>query len=80
MILRYLMDIANPPVGPNLQDMAYPQSWGAKPEELFEGPCPLCPDPNQIQERMVNTRKSQNGLSVLLHGFFPYLASHDGLG
>lgn len=79
MVLHYLMNVASPPVIPNLQEMAHRESWEVQPADLFEGhDIRYVSDLNRIREYMATAPKNQSSLGGLLQGFFRYYAAHDG--
>lgn len=84
MVLHYLMNIASPPVIPNLQYLAkradewYPD----KKIELFEGfDVRFLRDPKEIEEirrDMSGPNKNHESAGQLLRGFFKYYATREG--
>lgn len=79
MVLHYLMNIAHPPVIPNLQQMAYQNAWGKRSTATFEGyDIRFTNDPARIREVMGSMPKNHKTLGGLLHGFFRYYTARDG--
>lgn len=83
MVLHYLMNIASPPVIPNLQYLAkLGDGWNPDKEiPLFEGfDVRFINDPEQIkalQDEMA-ANKNRETSSQLLRGFFRYYATREG--
>lgn len=77
--LHYLINIANPPVLPNLQQMAKDESWSSEPIELYEGyDVRFMQNPERIRQAMDNIPRNKESLGGLLQGFFRYYAHHSG--
>ncbi|KAI1625423.1 poly(A) polymerase [Exophiala viscosa] len=83
LVLHYLMNIASPPVIPNLQYLAkLSDGWNPDKEiPLFEGfDIRFIHDPDQIkalQQEMAATKNRETS-SQLLRGFFRYYATREG--
>ncbi|OAP54704.1 hypothetical protein AYL99_11152 [Fonsecaea erecta] len=83
MVLHYLMNIARPPVIPNLQHLAkLDDAWHPdRPVELFEGfDVRFVQDPQSLKEIREDMAASPNRESTgqLLRGLFQYYATHQG--
>ena len=81
MVLHYLMNVARPPVIPNLQALAkIDDSWYPdKPVELFEGfDIRFLRDSKDIEDARAMTPKNVESTGQLLRGFFQYYAVRDG--
>ncbi len=83
MVLHYLMNVANPPVIPNLQYLAKTEdSWNPdRPIELFEGFDVRFVQDHQglqdIQQEMLANRNRESA-GQLLRGFFQYYGTNQG--
>ncbi|KIW76592.1 hypothetical protein Z517_09036 [Fonsecaea pedrosoi CBS 271.37] len=83
MVLHYLMNVARPPVIPNLQHLAkVDDSWHPdRPIELFEGfDVRFVQDPQSLKEIREDMAANPNRESAgqLLRGFFQYYATYQG--
>lgn len=83
MVLHYLMNVARPPVIPNLQHMARDaDAWAGKTEiELFEGfDVRFNSDEQWIEKAAKAGQMTENkqSLGALLHGFFWYYTDRQG--
>lgn len=81
MVLHYLMNVARPPVIPNLQALAkIDDSWYPdKPIELFEGfDIRFLRDPKEIEDARAMMPKNVESTGELLRGFFQYYAVREG--
>ncbi|OAL22078.1 hypothetical protein AYO22_07438 [Fonsecaea multimorphosa] len=83
MVLHYLMNVARPPVIPNLQHLAkIDDSWHPdKPIELFEGfDVRFVQDPQSLKEIREDMAANPNRESTgqLVRGFFQYYATYQG--
>jgi terminal uridylyltransferase len=83
MVLHYLMNVAKPPVIPNLQHMARDaDAWAGKTKvELFEG-FDIRFDSNEQKiehaARAGQITENKQSLGALLHGFFWYYSDRQG--
>lgn len=83
MVLHYLMNVASPPVIPNLQYLAkIDDGWNpGKKIPLFEGfDVRFVQDPKEIEElrKDTATKKNRESAAQLLRGFFQYYAIREG--
>ena len=83
MVLHYLLNVAKPPVIPNLQHMARDaDAWAGKTEiELFEGfDIRFYSDEQKIQldAKAGQITENKQSLGALLHGFFWYYSDRQG--
>ena len=83
MVLHYLLNVAKPPVIPNLQHMARDaDAWAGKTEiELFEGfDIRFYSNEQKIQldAKAGQITENKQSLGALLHGFFWYFSDRQG--
>ncbi|KAJ9634758.1 hypothetical protein H2204_006207 [Knufia peltigerae] len=82
MVLHYLMNVASPPVIPNLQYLAKTEdSWYPDRKiELFDGfDIRFLSKPGDLKHlQEANTNKNKESSSQLLRGFFRYYATREG--
>ncbi|KIW62518.1 hypothetical protein PV04_10685 [Phialophora macrospora] len=83
MVLHYLMNIASPPVIPNLQHLAkIEDSWDPSRQiELFEGfDVRFVQDHQGLQDiqREMAANRNRESAGQLLRGFFQYYGTHQG--
>jgi terminal uridylyltransferase len=83
MVLHYLMNVAQPPVIPNLQHLARDaDAWAGKTKiELFEGfDIRFDSDEQKIEHaaRAGQITENKQSLGALLHGFFWYYSDRQG--
>lgn len=81
MVLHYLMNVARPPVIPNLQALAKTDDgwFPDRPIELFEGfDIRFVRDPKEIEEVRSTMPKNVESTGQLLRGFFHYYAAREG--
>ncbi|KAK5101672.1 hypothetical protein LTS08_004130 [Lithohypha guttulata] len=73
MVLHYLINVAHPPVLPNLQEMAKSHDWNQSPTSLFEGhDVRFERDLNRARQYISTMPRNQKSLGGLLIGFFRY--------
>ncbi|KAK5956415.1 hypothetical protein OHC33_002992 [Knufia fluminis] len=79
MVLHYLINVAHPPLLPNLQEMAKDNGWSQAPPVLFEGhDITFTDNPNVIRQHMANMQRNNTSLGGLLLGFFRYYGTPQG--
>lgn len=81
MVLHYLMNVAQPPVIPNLQDLACSEgSWDPTPVEKFEGKYDIrfWSDSAKIQAYKAAQPRNRESTGHLLRGFFWYYSAREG--
>lgn len=81
MVLHYLMNIANPPVIPNLQYLAYDEdAWKNNMNiELFQGfDVRFLQDKHKIEQAREGMRRNNESVGSLLRGFFYYFGQNNG--
>ena len=79
MVLHYCINVAKPPLVPNLQYLAKNNGWNDEPTELFEGyDTRYESDMTKIRQAMVAEGRNKNSLGGLLRGFFQYYSSPGG--
>ena len=79
MVLHYLINVARPPVLPNLQEMAKDNGWNQAPPELFEGhDIRFTQDRKTILQERDNMPHNNTSLGGLLLGFFRYYGTPQG--
>ncbi|EXJ81608.1 hypothetical protein A1O1_07673 [Capronia coronata CBS 617.96] len=83
MVLHYLMNVASPPIIPNLQHLAKVEDdWNpGKKIELFEGfDVRFLQDPKDIDQlrRDMSANKNHESAGQLLRGFFRYYGTREG--
>lgn len=81
MVLHYLMNVARPPVIPNLQSLAVAEgSWDSQPVEKFEGKYDIrfWNDPIKLQAYKAEQPRNRESTGHLLRGFFWYFSAREG--
>lgn len=79
MVLHYLMNVANPPVIPNLQDHAKNRWDGPTDRDLVEGfDVRFVNDMNEVKTIMESMPRNHESVGSLLRGFFNYYANPRG--
>ncbi|KPI34854.1 Poly(A) RNA polymerase protein cid1 [Cyphellophora attinorum] len=81
MVLHYLMNVVDPPVIPNLQQLAYSaDSWATKPVQKFEDKFDIrfLSNMEQLQKFKAMQRVNRQSTGHLLRGFFWYYSAQQG--
>ena len=81
LVLHYLMNVVNPPVIPNLQQLAYSgDSWSTQDLPKFEGKYDVrfWQDPTQLREYKATQPRNRESTGHLLRGFFWYYSAYQG--
>lgn len=81
LVLHYLMNIVQPPVIPNLQQLAYTEdSWSPQPPTLFEGKYDIrfWQDSEKLQHFKTTQPRNHESTGHLLRGFFWYYSAREG--
>ena len=79
MVLHYLINVAHPPLLPNLQELGKSDGWTPTPVEVLEGhDVRFCKDLTHIKQIMASMQPNHTSLGALLAGFFRYYGVNQG--